>query len=149
MFPMIVAMVMAAAAAPSAAAPDQASRWLLYPDAQHPLMAYVANEGGDQLQLDCTQTCKYRLVLAKPCIEGVVTPAIANGEAKDVPIVFTCRRDGEWMVLDMDGPDLGELFAGDQLAFAMSSPDELINVKRFSLAGAKEAIAAVKAQAAH
>ena len=76
-------------------------------------------------------------------------PGIANGEAKDVPVSLTCRRDGKWMILDIDGPDLGELFVGDKIAFGMTSPDELISIKRFSLAGAKEAIAAVKAQAAH
>ena len=148
MLPMIAIMIMAAAA-PSQAAPDPASRWLLYPDGQHPRMAYVANEAGDQLQLDCTQTCEYRLVSVMPCIDGVKTGAIANGEAKSAAIDLTCHQQGDITILDIGGADIDELIVGDKIAFGMTSPDELISIKRFSLAGAKAAIAAVKAQAAH
>jgi len=47
----------------------------------------------------------------------------------------------------VDGVDIGPLISGDRIAFAFVRKGNLIDVARFSLSGASEAIATVRAQA--
>jgi len=135
-----------AAAAPSASSPDEVAHWQVSSTPPHPLEAYIRNTAGEEFGLVCTDTCKYMISIALPCREGVEIPAIINSEADAPAIGLTCSHSGAYSTLDLSDTDIEKLLVGSNIAFALPTASEPIHVLRFSLAGARDAIASVQAQ---
>jgi len=80
-------------------------------------------------------------------MEGVQIAALVNSQIGEAAVRLTCQKSDEFGVLSVDGVDIGPLISGDRIAFAFVRKGNLIDVARFSLSGASEAIATVRAQA--
>jgi len=135
-----------AAAAPSAPPPDETAHWQVSSKPPRPPEAYIRNTAGEEFALVCADRCKYMISIAVSCREGVETPAIVNGDADAPAIGLTCSRSGAYSTFDLSDADIERLLVGANIAFALPTASEPIRVVRFSLAGARDAIASVQSQ---
>ena len=142
----IIAIVAMAAAAPSAFPPDEMARWQVSSTPPRPLEAYIRNTAGEEYGLVCTDTCKYMISIALTCKEGAAIPAIVNSEADAPAIGLTCGHSGAYSTLELSDMDIERLLVGGNIAFALPTASEPIHVSRFSLVGARDAIASVRTQ---
>ena len=142
----IIAILAMAAGAPSASPPDEVAHWLVSSKPSRPLEAYIRNTAGEEFGLVCTDTCKYMISMALACREGAEIPALVNSEADASAVGLTCLHSGAYGMFDLSDTDIERLLVGGNIAFALPTAGEPIHVLRFSLAGARDAIASVQTQ---
>jgi len=143
MFRLLAIMMLAFAGASPASAQEQGEQWRVQSETGH-AFASTINSAGEELGLNCQEKCQYMVVFNIGCQEGGIIPVIANGSRADAVMVdLTCHVAEGSSFFYLDDLDMTKLMAGDAIAFAWPSGEQLISVSRFSLKGAKEATASV------
>ena len=101
--------------------------------------AYTTNGSGSVLGVSCASTCRYYMNDGMICnVGGLYGVMVAAPDPRDLHL--SCEHVANTALLFFRD-DIGWRLAGDFIAFAMPVGDARFSVFRFSLAGAKEAVA--------
>ena len=149
MLPVIAMLAMATASMASAPKQQQSfGQWRTYIVLEGAPMqrgwANTEQDLGTVFGLACGQVCKYYLVSPTPCAEGTEYKALAANRTESGEIRLRCMHldvvDG---LIVQDDASIERLLVGDTISFAVPLGDGKFNISRFSLNGAKQAIATV------
>ena len=133
----IIALAMLGAA--PAVAQDQAPGQWRVAKVQGAWTAYTTNGSGSVLGVSCASTCRYYMNDGMICnVGGLYGVMVAAPDPRDLHL--SCEHVANTALLFFRD-DIGWRLAGDFVAFAMPVGDARFSVFRFSLAGAKEAVA--------
>ena len=133
----IIALAMLGASA--ADAQDRAPGQWRVAKVQDAWTAYTTNGSGSVLGVSCARTCRYYMNDGLICdVGGLYGVMVAAPDPRDLRL--NCEHVANTALLFFN-EDIGWRLAGDFIAFAMPVGDARFSVFRFSLAGAKEAVA--------
>jgi len=148
MLPLIAIMAMAAAGAQPPEQEQRFGRWhthiVLYGASMQSGSAYTDNGPGTGVGVACGQLCTFYLVSPIPCIEGTEYKVLAANRTDADEIRLRCVHSdvGDGLTADYDAR-IEALLTGDTISFAFPLDKGQFNISRFSLDGAKPALAAV------
>ena len=150
MFRMVAAMIMAVfvalpavAAAKSSPASEQTFGQWHVRSGQDNWTAYTKDASGRMFGMTCYKSCNFVLAMNKPCKDGETLEAMMSGPRGEKVIPIHCWSNRDYSMFDVDDQDLGSHLNGNFIGFALAVADGMFAVARFSLEGAKEALAAI------
>jgi len=150
MFRMVAAIIMAVfvalpavAAAKSSPASEQTFGQWHVRSGQDNWTAYTKDASGRMFGMTCYKSCNFVLAMNKPCKDGETLEAMMSGPLGEKVIPIHCWSNRDYSMFDIDDPDLGSHLDGNFIGFALALADGMFAVARFSLEGAKEALAAI------
>ena len=153
MFRMVALMMMAVFVSSAAvAAPSLQQRtfgeW--HGDAQPGYQnAHAINSAGSEFGFTCTgiSSCTFYVDLRRDCVKGRIYPALISTPAGGTTIEAFCLKLGDRSMFAFDHPQLYDILGESEFAFGLPIEDSQFNISKFSLSGAKDAVAWVKDQA--
>ena len=148
MLPLIAIMAMAAAGAQPPEQEQTFGRWhthiVLNGASMQSGSAYTEDGPDAGFGVACGQLCTFYLVSPTPCVEGTEYKVLAANRTETEEVRLRCMHSdvGDGLTADYSAR-VEALLTGDTISLALPLANGKFNISRFSLDGAKPALAAV------